>query len=208
MQELCELDAPSHRYLMSTGCKTMELAHDPRTGLSLLRQEGTTPGIARSSSFLRVFRDDVFEEVHVTAASIAKGVAPPVGWTHGAAGGLVLALGAFLGSRKRRNDARAVHGTNATHLGGGKVLLESGETIDVPSAIHAPHGAIRLELPPEAASYRATPHAGVRYLGPGRLEALRSHLETSADGAALASVVIVLVTTAPLVVAAAFGLLF
>jgi hypothetical protein len=202
IEESCSVETvasnASKSYLLTSGCRTVELAHDPRTELWLLRSEGSEYAHERL-----IFRDGLNDRVHVTAASLAKGVSPPVGWTHGAAAGLVVALGTFLVSRKRAREARDVDGVDASHLGKGRVNLASGEIVDVPAAVHAPDGIIRVALTADAGSYRDAPAVGARYLGAGSVADVRDVLEARARSCALASVAIVMVTISPLVVAAA-----
>jgi hypothetical protein len=137
---------------------------------------------------------------------IHERLAPPIGWVHGAAGGLVVALLPLVGAPFFRRRAREVEGRDAIHRGGGVIELDDGRTTTIASAARLPMIAVRVDAPPSRTGYREAPPLPTRVLSTGTVAEAREELESRSAGASLAALVIVAWTAAPLAMAVAHGL--
>lgn len=135
-------------------------------------------------------------------------VAPPIGWTFGAAFGVVASALTLLLARRLRRAAASLDGEVAQHLGAGNVQLASGEVMSVEAASLLPQGPVTLgPRKDRIPSYRESALPSFETAVAGTLkQQRRSLLDRAASHEAIALAIVVLAAT-PLLVAYLAGLL-
>lgn len=135
-------------------------------------------------------------------------VAPPIGWTFGAAFGVLTSALTLLLARRHRRAAASLDGEIAQHLGAGSVQLASGEIMKVDAASVLPQGPVTLgPRKDRIPSYRESALPEFETAIAGTLEEWRrSLLDRAASLDAIALAIVVLAAT-PMLVAHLAGLL-
>ena len=203
------LEAPIHVATVGLGrtvCPDVQVRLAPDGGLATLtvaEQEklGWLP--------LAALRPGVRWRATVTPRDLGSSVvAPPIGWTFGAAFGVVASALTLLLARRHRRAAASLDGEVAQHLGAGNVQLASGEVMSVQAAALLPQGPITLgPRKHRILSYRESALPNFETAVAGTLKQQQRSLRDRAASLEAIALGIVVLAATPLLVARLAGLL-
>ena len=185
------------------GCPALRVRAEEGQDLAVI----DAPASWRTGTASIAFHPSNGEELGISAKTVADRIAPPIGWTIGAAfGGIVGAAFVFAASRLRRRAA-SLAGTEAEHVGNGYVVLSSGDRVLVDVAAELPVGPVVLDGGAERLpTYRIMGVPTFVSARAGTLEIDRSAITDLAASFDAMAVAVAALGGAPLVVARILGM--